>query len=139
MSIAERACIARVCLDRLSRESGRAFWRKKRTRALLVWPWLVCTDFPVTDPAEAPSPSPPLPGLVQRCVIIQKDQHGFGFTVSGDRIVLVQSVRPGECCVSLANSGQFLESHRGCNGAACAFTRGLSVLWRAWFILELVP
>lgn len=38
------------------------------------------------------------PGLVQRCVIIQKDQHGFGFTVSGDRIVLVQSVRPGKCC-----------------------------------------
>ncbi|KFU92195.1 Rho guanine nucleotide exchange factor 11, partial [Chaetura pelagica] len=35
------------------------------------------------------------PGLVQRCVIIQKDQHGFGFTVSGDRVVLVQSVRPG--------------------------------------------
>lgn len=35
-------------------------------------------------------------GLVQRCVIIQKDQHGFGFTVSGDRVVLVQSVRPGE-------------------------------------------
>lgn len=34
-------------------------------------------------------------GLVQRCVIIQKDQHGFGFTVCGDRIVLVQSVRPG--------------------------------------------
>lgn len=40
---------------------------------------------------------PPLPGLVQRCVIIQKDQHGFGFTVSGDRVVLVQSVRPGKC------------------------------------------
>uniref|UniRef100_A0A8C3LVM8 Rho guanine nucleotide exchange factor 11 n=1 Tax=Chrysolophus pictus TaxID=9089 RepID=A0A8C3LVM8_CHRPC len=39
--------------------------------------------------------SSPSPGLVQRCVIIQKDQHGFGFTVSGDRIVLVQSVRPG--------------------------------------------
>uniref|UniRef100_A0A674K1M2 Rho guanine nucleotide exchange factor 11 n=1 Tax=Terrapene triunguis TaxID=2587831 RepID=A0A674K1M2_9SAUR len=34
-------------------------------------------------------------GLVQRCVIIQKDQDGFGFTVSGDRIVLVQSVRQG--------------------------------------------
>uniref|UniRef100_A0A8C3MTE4 Uncharacterized protein n=1 Tax=Geospiza parvula TaxID=87175 RepID=A0A8C3MTE4_GEOPR len=33
--------------------------------------------------------------LVQRCVIIQRDQHGFGFTVSGDRVVLVQSVRPG--------------------------------------------
>ena len=42
------------------------------------------------------SPSSPSPGLVQRCVIIQKDQHGFGFTVSGDRVVLVQSVRPGE-------------------------------------------
>uniref|UniRef100_A0A674K9S7 Rho guanine nucleotide exchange factor 11 n=1 Tax=Terrapene triunguis TaxID=2587831 RepID=A0A674K9S7_9SAUR len=37
----------------------------------------------------------PAEGLVQRCVIIQKDQDGFGFTVSGDRIVLVQSVRQG--------------------------------------------
>uniref|UniRef100_A0A8C5SNU1 Rho guanine nucleotide exchange factor 11 n=1 Tax=Laticauda laticaudata TaxID=8630 RepID=A0A8C5SNU1_LATLA len=34
-------------------------------------------------------------GLVQRCVIIQKDEQGFGFTVSGDRVVLVQSIRPG--------------------------------------------
>ncbi|XP_006004250.1 rho guanine nucleotide exchange factor 11 isoform X1 [Latimeria chalumnae] len=34
-------------------------------------------------------------GLVQRCVVVQKDQLGFGFTVSGDRIVLVQSVKPG--------------------------------------------
>ncbi|XP_018086923.1 rho guanine nucleotide exchange factor 11 isoform X4 [Xenopus laevis] len=34
-------------------------------------------------------------GLVQRCVIVQRDQNGFGFTVSGDRIVLVQSVRQG--------------------------------------------
>ncbi|XP_058877606.1 rho guanine nucleotide exchange factor 11 isoform X3 [Acipenser ruthenus] len=34
-------------------------------------------------------------GLVQRCVIVQKDQQGFGFTVCGDRIVLVQHVRPG--------------------------------------------
>uniref|UniRef100_A0A8C9F9C6 Rho guanine nucleotide exchange factor 11 n=1 Tax=Pavo cristatus TaxID=9049 RepID=A0A8C9F9C6_PAVCR len=42
-----------------------------------------------------PSDSSETTGLVQRCVIIQKDQHGFGFTVSGDRIVLVQSVRPG--------------------------------------------
>ncbi|XP_068778159.1 rho guanine nucleotide exchange factor 11 isoform X8 [Struthio camelus] len=42
-----------------------------------------------------PSDSTETTGLVQRCVIIQKDQHGFGFTVSGDRIVLVQSVRPG--------------------------------------------
>ncbi|KAB0387628.1 hypothetical protein FD755_002584 [Muntiacus reevesi] len=42
-----------------------------------------------------PSDTSEAAGLVQRCVIIQKDQHGFGFTVSGDRIVLVQSVRPG--------------------------------------------
>ncbi|XP_032089741.1 rho guanine nucleotide exchange factor 11 isoform X1 [Thamnophis elegans] len=42
-----------------------------------------------------PSDSGETTGLVQRCVIIQKDEHGFGFTVSGDRIVLVQSVRPG--------------------------------------------
>ncbi|XP_044278537.1 rho guanine nucleotide exchange factor 11 isoform X2 [Varanus komodoensis] len=42
-----------------------------------------------------PSDSSETTGLVQRCVIIQKDQRGFGFTVSGDRIVLVQSVRPG--------------------------------------------
>ncbi|KAM6168770.1 rho guanine nucleotide exchange factor 11 isoform 5-T5 [Erethizon dorsatum] len=42
-----------------------------------------------------PSDTSETTGLVQRCVIIQKDQHGFGFTVSGDRVVLVQSVRPG--------------------------------------------
>ncbi|OWK05300.1 hypothetical protein Celaphus_00001876 [Cervus elaphus hippelaphus] len=47
-----------------------------------------------------PSDTSETAGLVQRCVIIQKDQHGFGFTVSGDRIVLVQSVRPGECRVN---------------------------------------
>uniref|UniRef100_H9GMJ3 Rho guanine nucleotide exchange factor 11 n=1 Tax=Anolis carolinensis TaxID=28377 RepID=H9GMJ3_ANOCA len=43
-----------------------------------------------------PSDASETTGLVQRCVIIQKDQHGFGFTVSGDRIVLVQSVRAGD-------------------------------------------
>ncbi|XP_056672202.1 rho guanine nucleotide exchange factor 11 isoform X9 [Monodelphis domestica] len=47
------------------------------------------------DHQGQPSDSCETTGLVQRCVIIQKDQHGFGFTVSGDRIVLVQSVRPG--------------------------------------------
>ncbi|ELK02714.1 Rho guanine nucleotide exchange factor 11 [Pteropus alecto] len=46
-----------------------------------------------------PSDAPETAGLVQRCVIIQKDQHGFGFTVSGDRVVLVQSVRPGGAAV----------------------------------------
>uniref|UniRef100_A0A1A8KZR6 Rho guanine nucleotide exchange factor (GEF) 12 n=1 Tax=Nothobranchius pienaari TaxID=704102 RepID=A0A1A8KZR6_9TELE len=32
-------------------------------------------------------------GLVQRCVIIQKDENGFGFTVSGDNPVFVQLVK----------------------------------------------
>uniref|UniRef100_A0A3Q2PA42 Rho guanine nucleotide exchange factor 11 n=1 Tax=Fundulus heteroclitus TaxID=8078 RepID=A0A3Q2PA42_FUNHE len=36
------------------------------------------------------------PGLVQRCVVVQKDQLGFGFTVCGERVKLVQNVRPGE-------------------------------------------
>lgn len=37
-----------------------------------------------------------LTGLVQRCVIIQKDENGFGLTVSGDNPVFVQLVREGE-------------------------------------------
>ncbi|XP_030076219.1 rho guanine nucleotide exchange factor 12 isoform X2 [Microcaecilia unicolor] len=32
-------------------------------------------------------------GLVQRCVIIQRDDNGFGLTVSGDNPVFVQSVK----------------------------------------------
>ncbi|XP_069080973.1 rho guanine nucleotide exchange factor 12 isoform X2 [Pleurodeles waltl] len=32
-------------------------------------------------------------GLVQRCVIIQRDENGFGLTVSGDNPVFVQSVK----------------------------------------------
>uniref|UniRef100_A0A3B5LDD0 PDZ domain-containing protein n=1 Tax=Xiphophorus couchianus TaxID=32473 RepID=A0A3B5LDD0_9TELE len=35
------------------------------------------------------------PGLVHRCVVVQKDQLGFGFTVCGERVKLVQNVRPG--------------------------------------------
>ncbi|GAA6072390.1 rho guanine nucleotide exchange factor 12 isoform X1, partial [Tachysurus ichikawai] len=42
-----------------------------------------------------PSLTPPLPGLVQRCVIIQKDENGFGLTVSGDNPVFVQLVKEG--------------------------------------------
>lgn len=42
------------------------------------------------------SPHLPGPGLVQRCVVVQKDQLGFGFTVCGERVKLVQNVRPGE-------------------------------------------
>ncbi|XP_063042451.1 rho guanine nucleotide exchange factor 11 isoform X2 [Engraulis encrasicolus] len=58
--------------------------------------------------AKDPLP-PPLPdltaaegtgaGLVQRCVVVQKDQLGFGFTVCGERIKLVQNVRPGGAAV----------------------------------------
>uniref|UniRef100_A0A673CEC2 Rho guanine nucleotide exchange factor (GEF) 11 n=1 Tax=Sphaeramia orbicularis TaxID=375764 RepID=A0A673CEC2_9TELE len=48
---------------------------------------------PMTDiPAESP-------GLVQRCVVVQKDQLGFGFTVCGERVKLVQNVRPGGAAV----------------------------------------
>uniref|UniRef100_A0AAQ5XBB6 Rho guanine nucleotide exchange factor (GEF) 11 n=1 Tax=Amphiprion ocellaris TaxID=80972 RepID=A0AAQ5XBB6_AMPOC len=39
------------------------------------------------------------PGLVQRCVVVQKDQLGFGFTVCGERVKLVQNVRPGGAAV----------------------------------------
>uniref|UniRef100_A0A4W5QUU3 PDZ domain-containing protein n=1 Tax=Hucho hucho TaxID=62062 RepID=A0A4W5QUU3_9TELE len=35
-------------------------------------------------------------GLVQRCVIIQKDENGFGLTVSGDNPVFVQLVKEGK-------------------------------------------
>ncbi|XP_030017643.1 rho guanine nucleotide exchange factor 11 isoform X3 [Sphaeramia orbicularis] len=50
---------------------------------------------PMTDiPAESTGP-----GLVQRCVVVQKDQLGFGFTVCGERVKLVQNVRPGGAAV----------------------------------------
>ncbi|XP_060887898.1 rho guanine nucleotide exchange factor 11 isoform X2 [Labrus mixtus] len=39
------------------------------------------------------------PGLVQRCVVVQKDQLGFGFTVCGERVKLVQNVRSGGAAV----------------------------------------
>ena len=31
--------------------------------------------------------------LMQRCVIVQKDEKGYGLTVSGDNPVFVQSVK----------------------------------------------
>ncbi|XP_070785812.1 rho guanine nucleotide exchange factor 11 [Enoplosus armatus] len=50
---------------------------------------------PTSDfPAESTGP-----GLVQRCVVVQKDQLGFGFTVCGERVKLVQNVRPGGAAV----------------------------------------
>uniref|UniRef100_A0A8C7VL51 Rho guanine nucleotide exchange factor (GEF) 11 n=1 Tax=Oncorhynchus mykiss TaxID=8022 RepID=A0A8C7VL51_ONCMY len=49
---------------------------------------------------EPPADIPPEnTGLVQRCVVVQKDQLGFGFTVCGERIKLVQNVRPGGAAV----------------------------------------
>ncbi|XP_039518407.1 rho guanine nucleotide exchange factor 12 isoform X4 [Pimephales promelas] len=51
------------------------------------------------DPTELPIQSvvadgrPESCGLVQRCVIIQKDENGFGLTVSGDNPVFVQLVK----------------------------------------------
>ncbi|XP_076867187.1 rho guanine nucleotide exchange factor 12 isoform X2 [Brachyhypopomus gauderio] len=51
------------------------------------------------DPTELPVQSvvaerrPESCGLVQRCVIIQKDENGFGLTVSGDNPVFVQLVK----------------------------------------------
>uniref|UniRef100_A0A8D2ZQJ4 Rho guanine nucleotide exchange factor (GEF) 11 n=1 Tax=Scophthalmus maximus TaxID=52904 RepID=A0A8D2ZQJ4_SCOMX len=42
------------------------------------------------------------PGLIQRCVVVQKDQLGFGFTVCGERVKLVQNVRPESCSVVTA-------------------------------------
>ncbi|XP_055756977.1 rho guanine nucleotide exchange factor 11-like isoform X2 [Salvelinus fontinalis] len=49
-------------------------------------------------PADVPTENTG-PGLVQRCVVVQKDQLGFGFTVCGERIKLVQNVRPGGAAV----------------------------------------
>ncbi|XP_064618378.1 rho guanine nucleotide exchange factor 11-like isoform X3 [Liolophura sinensis] len=40
------------------------------------------------DPIDSPAG-----GLVQRCVIIQRDERGYGLTVSGDNPVFVQSVK----------------------------------------------
>uniref|UniRef100_A0A674C6W1 Rho guanine nucleotide exchange factor 11-like n=1 Tax=Salmo trutta TaxID=8032 RepID=A0A674C6W1_SALTR len=58
---------------------------------------------PSFTPSHPPSLLLSLPlsgqGLVQRCVVVQKDQLGFGFTVCGERIKLVQNVRPGGAAV----------------------------------------
>uniref|UniRef100_A0A803VV22 Rho guanine nucleotide exchange factor 12 n=1 Tax=Ficedula albicollis TaxID=59894 RepID=A0A803VV22_FICAL len=48
--------------------------------------------------------------LVQRCVVIQRDENGFGLTVSGDNPVFVQSVKEGEsipqtCQLSMGVNG----------------------------------
>ncbi|XP_046874116.1 rho guanine nucleotide exchange factor 12 isoform X8 [Hypomesus transpacificus] len=50
------------------------------------------TELPVQKTVVAEG-SPEPCGLVQRCVIIQKDENGFGLTVSGDNPVFVQLVK----------------------------------------------
>ncbi|XP_035289416.1 rho guanine nucleotide exchange factor 12 isoform X2 [Anguilla anguilla] len=47
------------------------------------------SDKQTTPPSHEFDPT----GLVQRCVIIQKDENGFGLTVSGDNPVFVQLVK----------------------------------------------
>ncbi|XP_068611825.1 LOW QUALITY PROTEIN: rho guanine nucleotide exchange factor 11 [Brachionichthys hirsutus] len=51
------------------------------------------------EPAADISTESTGPGLVQRCVVVQKDQLGFGFTVCGERVKLVQNVRAGGAAV----------------------------------------
>ncbi|XP_060929531.1 rho guanine nucleotide exchange factor 12 [Limanda limanda] len=48
---------------------------------------------PRSDKTSLPSNEFDPTGLVQRCVIIQKDENGFGLTVSGDNPVFVQLVK----------------------------------------------
>uniref|UniRef100_A0A672HAV5 Rho guanine nucleotide exchange factor (GEF) 12a n=1 Tax=Salarias fasciatus TaxID=181472 RepID=A0A672HAV5_SALFA len=48
---------------------------------------------PKSDKSSLPSNEFDPTGLVQRCVIIQKDENGFGLTVSGDNPVFVQLVK----------------------------------------------
>uniref|UniRef100_A0A8C8HEP2 Rho guanine nucleotide exchange factor (GEF) 12b n=1 Tax=Oncorhynchus tshawytscha TaxID=74940 RepID=A0A8C8HEP2_ONCTS len=48
-------------------------------------------------------------GLVQRCVIIQKDENGFGLTVSGDNPVFVQLVKEGKVNGSLVTHSNHVE------------------------------
>uniref|UniRef100_A0A8C7D780 Rho guanine nucleotide exchange factor 12 n=1 Tax=Oncorhynchus kisutch TaxID=8019 RepID=A0A8C7D780_ONCKI len=48
-------------------------------------------------------------GLVQRCVIIQKDENGFGLTVSGDNPVFVQLVKEGKVNGTLVTHSNHVE------------------------------
>uniref|UniRef100_A0A3Q3GVR9 DH domain-containing protein n=1 Tax=Labrus bergylta TaxID=56723 RepID=A0A3Q3GVR9_9LABR len=48
-------------------------------------------------------------GLVQRCVIIQRDENGFGLTVSGDNPVFVQLVKEGKVNGSLVTHSNHIE------------------------------
>ena len=39
--------------------------------------------------------------MYKHCVIIQKDEKGYGLRVSGESPVFVESVRPGQCAPHL--------------------------------------
>lgn len=41
--------------------------------------------------------------LIQHCVIIQRDEKGYGLTVTGDNPVYVQSVKEGVCLYHCSN------------------------------------
>ncbi|MFT7818557.1 rho guanine nucleotide exchange factor 12 isoform X1 [Arapaima gigas] len=68
---------------------------KKATRTSSI----LSKDHPPDKKPKSDKPSVPSShefdptGLVQRCVIIQKDDNGFGLTVSGDNPVFVQLVK----------------------------------------------
>uniref|UniRef100_A0A4W5QPT1 Rho guanine nucleotide exchange factor 12 n=1 Tax=Hucho hucho TaxID=62062 RepID=A0A4W5QPT1_9TELE len=63
-----------------------AFWKNSRSTHQLLTYW-----------------------LVQRCVIIQKDENGFGLTVSGDNPVFVQLVKEGKVNGTLVTHSNHVE------------------------------
>lgn len=65
-----------------------------------------------------------LSGLVQRCVIIQKDENGFGLTVSGDNPVFVQLVKEGKWIFFL-----FLSLRMEADATWQQVSRGADMLW----------
>uniref|UniRef100_A0A8C7Q2C1 Rho guanine nucleotide exchange factor 12 n=1 Tax=Oncorhynchus mykiss TaxID=8022 RepID=A0A8C7Q2C1_ONCMY len=78
----------------------------------------LCPSFKDHPPDKKPKSDkntvPPLQefdptGLVQRCVIIQKDENGFGLTVSGDNPVFVQLVKEGKVNGSLVTHSNHVE------------------------------
>ncbi|RUS71643.1 hypothetical protein EGW08_020595, partial [Elysia chlorotica] len=67
----------------------------RRATVLLLAGTTPCLS-PPSSPVGNKEGEPPDPssGLQQRIVIIQRDEKGYGFTVSGDNPVFVASVKP---------------------------------------------
>ncbi|RXN33052.1 rho guanine nucleotide exchange factor 12-like isoform X5 [Labeo rohita] len=86
-------CLDPICCFPVDRDSLQAGTKDNRTGSILS------KDHPPdkkpkSDKASVPPSHEFDPtGLVQRCVIIQKDENGFGLTVSGDNPVFVQLVK----------------------------------------------